>query len=358
VTSRPSSSARGLTIPVRDPFGARGAGGFRWLSPGQFAVLMHLRRRMRHNRGVTTLAAIAAATGGDPGTVTHRLDRLASLGLIGRRSTRGRFGSTRFWPPRRRSSANVVTPTPFGRFSRAYVRREDVRRIVERTGRPLTPASPQGSAGESPGRWRRVRPPRLMWERCPEDGRSVRLARWRWTWTSARFVGVWDGECPRCHRVIVAPIVVDLPPRDRRPVPAGPILAAIAPSGGRPGASSSVDPVIPGYVSPAADSVSPARQDAARSFLELLRDQDQRAAIGVRYLGWTEHRDSHPLDLTGLPAEAAELRLAAWDAGLRSVRVRYSQPGDVAIDPDSSVRDSQPAVDVDDGHARGPRPPF
>jgi hypothetical protein len=315
-------SSSSLTIPVK-----RDDGRLAWLSVGQFLTLMWLRRRMRYSRGETTLATIAAATGTHAGAVTHRLDRLASLGLIGRHSRVGRGHRTRYWPGRPSSrrpagaspTVNVATSTPYGGLIRAYVSRAGVSRDAARGGSP--PGPPGG--GTIPQRGRR-RPPRLIYELCPLDGGKARLTAWRLMSTTARLVALWTGECPRCSRIIVAPLVIDLA-RDGEAIPtAGDILgsAPINLTGdGRP---------VHRWTPPAA--IAPARFERLREIaLEVIAggelDEDQTGRLGARYLGWRPERIPQPAVRVVDPPDAPAARAAAWAEARDWRRVRYSQPG-------------------------------
>lgn len=224
-----------LLVPVQVPYTRQTT---YWLTLSQYLTLAWLRRRMRHHRGETTLERMAEQLGTTPGALVHRLDRLAQLSLIGRHSTRGRHGRTRFWPPRRARVAleagrragrtgNVVTSTPFG----GYLSREGLSRALRgSTGPPLTrsPAGgppPAAGGGRSRSDRRARRPPRLLYGRCPLDGARVRLSRrelqvtdWRHHGGPRRIRGLYGGRCARCRALSIAPLDVGIPrPEALRP---------------------------------------------------------------------------------------------------------------------------------------------
>lgn len=181
-----SSSA--LSWPKRE----RWSGQTYWLSSGQRSLLFWLEARMARGHHSFTLDVAAEAVGIDRSTVSRALDRLASLSLIGRRSTRGRLGRTVTWrigqtrALAERAAAqpmrNVATSTPYG----GYLSREA---LAERSGGVR-------SGGESA---RRLAPPRLLYARCPA-GHRVRLSRWqlRRSPDGSRVDGTWKGWCRRC----------------------------------------------------------------------------------------------------------------------------------------------------------------
>ncbi len=221
-------SSSTLLAPVTHPF----TGRVYWLSIGQFLTYAWLRRRMRHERGETTLERIAADLATSPGRISRRLDRLAAWGLIGRHSTRGRFGRTRFWPPRARRAAlprpapgaNVSPSTPFGGF----LTREGLTAAWQRRRARRLPPRPPGGGPSRAG----ARPPHLLYERCPLEGGSVRLERWQATLLAARHEagprrlrGHWGGACRRCGALLVGIVDVAIPREQSQPVAVGVVLA-------------------------------------------------------------------------------------------------------------------------------------
>lgn len=195
-----------------------------WLSSGQRSLLFYLRAEMSHGRHVFSHEQLSRAAGIHPSNVTRGLDRLASLGVIGRRSSRGCLGRTIVWDRRRRAAArrprslraNVATSTPFG----GYLSREGWHRAV--------------STGEDRA-VRRLTPPRMLYGRCAA-GHRTRLERWtfrRWPGgdrTVLRsFEGVWRGFCRRCQeRVTLADRITVPAPSAVGPVRAGVVLDAWA----------------------------------------------------------------------------------------------------------------------------------
>jgi hypothetical protein len=199
-----SSSA--LSWPKRE----RWSGQTYWLSSGQRSLLFWLESRMAKGHHSFTLDLAAAAVGIDRSTVSRALDRLASLSLIGRRSTRGRLGRTVTWRigrtralAERASRAaqpvrNVATSTPYG----GYLSREA---LAERSGGVR---SGVGSA-------RRLAPPRLLYARCPA-GHRVRLSRWqlRRSPDGSRVDGTWKGWCRRCGAWHAELVTLEVPVPD------------------------------------------------------------------------------------------------------------------------------------------------
>lgn len=333
-------SSGSLTVPVKHP----ATGTLVWLSVGQWMTLLWLRRRMRYGRGETTLVLVGAATGAHAGTVTHRLDRLAQLGLIGRRSRPGRGHRTIYWPARSTAGVpahrgdcrrhtharrpgpppvglNVAPSTASGGLIRAYVSRGGLIRAANRSGSP-TPALP---AGGSEPRIGRRRPPRLIYEQCPRDGGAVRLVAWRFRQDSARLVALWDGVCPRCGSVVIAPLVIDLPGDTWQLPTAGDVLAAapIRFTGDGRRHPRAVPPSIP--PGPRLERI---RDLAAAVIAGAEVDPDQAGILGARWLGWRPERIPQPAVIAGDVAELTTLRAAAWSAVRDWRPVRYSQPTD------------------------------
>jgi hypothetical protein len=164
-----------------------------WLSSGQRSLLFYLRAEMGHGRHAFSHEQLSKAAGIHPSNVTRGLDRLASLGVIGRRSSRGCLGRTIVWDRRHRAAtrrpanrrANVATSTPYGGF----ITRERWRSLV--------------AAGDDRA-VRRLTPPRTLYGRCAA-GHRARLTRWAFRrWPGANrtelrtFEGVWVGDCRRC----------------------------------------------------------------------------------------------------------------------------------------------------------------
>lgn len=185
------SRAAALSWPKRE----RWSGQTYWLSRGQRSLLFWIESRMAKGHHTFTLDIAAAAVCVDRSTVSRALDRLASLNLIGRRSTRGRLGRTVVWrigkaralADRARSAlpestGNVATSTPFG----GYLSRERL-------------AANAADARNGVGSARRLSPPRLLYARCPA-GHRVRLSRWqlRRSADGSRVDGTWKGWCRRC----------------------------------------------------------------------------------------------------------------------------------------------------------------
>lgn len=321
--------SRALAVPVK-----RLDGSLVWLSPGQFALLVYVRGRMRHGRGRLTLAQAGDALDAYPGSLSRRLDRLAQLGLVGRRSRVGRGNGTTVWPPRIGPRwwspvANVATSTATRSL---YVRSWLSRDYYQRSGGspPAGAAPPRGAlpppvAGQRPRR----RPPRVLYQPCPR-GHRVRLARWRFLIRDRQLQGVYDGWCEPCGIALVAPVTVELPRDGLAPIP-----AAVRFTGARP--------------APSADQATPARSALAARFLadgELT--PALMADIGAAYLGWRPPRDSQPAPLVAGAGELDDARRSAWSLA----DPRYSQPRPPAEGPPSSVRYSQPGAGPDDGHAR------
>lgn len=200
-------SSSTLSWPKRE----RWSGQTYWLSSGQRSLLFWLEARMAKGHHTFTLDVAAAAVGIDRSTVSRALDRLASLSLIGRRSTRGRLGRTVTWrigqtralAERAARAAqpgrNVATSTPYG----GYLSREA---LAERSGAVRSGA---GSA-------RRLAPPRLLYARCPA-GHRVRLSRWqlRRSPDGSRVDGTWKGWCRRCAAWHAEAISLEVPASGR-----------------------------------------------------------------------------------------------------------------------------------------------
>jgi hypothetical protein len=190
---------------------------------------MGVRGHMKRGRHVFTIEQLSRLAGIDPSNVSRGLDRLASLEIIGRRSTRGRLGKTVTWALKPRTSpalrrrSNVATTTSFG----GYLTRErwlsDVKRGEDRAVRRLSP-------------------PRVLYGRCAA-GHRCRLGRWKWTRipstdpTVARsFDGEWRGRCGRCGEHVRLTERVAVPATDHRSWErAGDIAGRLA--GGAPWAS-------------------------------------------------------------------------------------------------------------------------
>lgn len=199
------SRAAALSWPKRE----RWSGQTYWLSRGQRSLLFWIESRMAKGHHTFTLDIAAAAVGVDRSTVSRALDRLASLSLIGRRSTRGRLGRTLVWrvgksralaeraarsaSPER--TGNVATSTPFG----GYLSRERLAAVA---------ADGRGGSGSA----RRLAPPRLLYARCPA-GHRVRLTRWqlRRSPDGSRVDGTWKGWCRRCAGFHAEQLTIALP---------------------------------------------------------------------------------------------------------------------------------------------------
>ena len=204
------SRSAALSWPKRE----RWSGQTYWLSRGQRSLLFWIESRMAKGHHTFTLDIAAAAVGVDRSTVSRALDRLASLSLIGRRSTRGRFGRTLVWrvgksralaeraarsaSPER--TGNVATSTPFG----GYLSREAL-------------ASAAGDGRRAFGSARRLAPPRLLYARCPA-GHRVRLTRWqlRRSPDGSRVDGTWKGWCRRCAAFHAEQLTIVIEPEDGR----------------------------------------------------------------------------------------------------------------------------------------------
>lgn len=215
-----SSSA--LAWPARE----RWSGQTFWLSSGQRALLSWVLARMAKGHHTFTLDQAARAVGLDRSNVSRGLDRLASLALIGRRSTRGRNGITITWRTSRTAAtaaksarrdwptANVATSTPFG----GYLSREGFARAARE------PAVRRGSAR------RRLSPPRLLYGRCPA-GHRVRTARWtlRVDRDESGLHGSWRGWCRRCAQAVAHALELRWEPAPRATwVRAGTVARRIA----------------------------------------------------------------------------------------------------------------------------------
>lgn len=192
-----------------------------WLTTGRRALLFYLRGQLAHGRHEFRLAHLAEVSGIDRSNVQRALDQFAWLGLIGRRSTRGRNGRTMVWNIGRRrawaeaqvralryrrpvtSAKNVATSTPFG----GYLSRERWRAAV--------------GAGEDRA-VRRLTPPRTLYGRCAA-GHRARLTRWTFRrWPGANqtivraFEGVWRGQCRRCGEHVRLADRIEVPATRRR----------------------------------------------------------------------------------------------------------------------------------------------
>lgn len=197
-----------LSWPARE----RWSGQTVWLSGGQRALLSWVLARMAKGHHQFTVDQAARAVGIDRSNVSRGLDRLASLSLIGRRSTRGRNGITTTWRTHRSAAlasasarrawptTNVATSTPFG----GYLSREGFHRAAR------DPSRRRGSARG------RLSPPRLLYGRCPA-GHRVRTARWtlRVDRDGAGLRGTWKGWCRRCAEAVAQSLEVRWEPAPR-----------------------------------------------------------------------------------------------------------------------------------------------
>lgn len=186
------------------PYRERWSGDTVWLSVGQRTLLFWIHARHAKGHHTFTLDQAARAVGIDRSNVSRGLDRLASLSLVGRRSSRGRLGITTTWKLHkaraltgraqrsRWPTGNVATSTPYG----GYLSREGYFRAVS------DPSVRRGSA-------RRLAPPRLLYARCPA-GHRVRTARWfhRRSPDGLRLSGSWKGWCRRCAAPVVQAVDV------------------------------------------------------------------------------------------------------------------------------------------------------
>jgi DNA-binding MarR family transcriptional regulator len=221
-----SSGRRSRLIwPARE----RWTGDTFWLSAGQRALLFYIRAQIAHGRHELTIDELARAAGIDRSNVSRGLDRLASLALIGRRSSRGCMGRTIVWRPSRRRAlaerskratwrrhqprANVATSIPFG----GYLSRERWRTAASNGDREAV---------------RRLTPPRTLYGRCAA-GHRARLSRWRWRrWPTTdraelrTFEGLWVGRCRRCGASVQVSDRVTIPSVPATWTRAGELLAA------------------------------------------------------------------------------------------------------------------------------------
>lgn len=220
-----------LIWPARE----RWTGNQVWLSSGQRALLFYLRGQLAAGRHEFRIDDLARITGLDRSNVSRGLDRLASLSLIGRRSTRGCMGRTIVWNVGRRRAwteaqtaalrfrrpinprGNVATSNPFG----VYLSREGWQTAI-RNGQDRAV--------------RRLTPPRTLYGRCAARHR-VRLTRWTFRRTPGdrpgvvrSFEGVWLGKCRRCGERVRLADSVTVPAPSR---PGWESAGAVLGSGGR-----------------------------------------------------------------------------------------------------------------------------
>jgi hypothetical protein len=320
----------------------RTAAGDTWHLTGlQRAGLLWLTAQATHGRHSVTVTELGQAIRCGRGTASLILRRLRSLELVGgRHPVRGRVGGFTFWLPTewtaladrdrraaRWPSANDSTPTAYG----GYLSRAGMRRAWRtRSGSPPVPLAPRrGAAAASPRARGRPWPPRYTDERCPRDGRRLRLVLGHWRGSKVGdLAATWAARCPRCHRAVAAALVL-VPTGASQPERAAGVAARLSataraaqPGGqGRP-------PAIP----------LPHRAAAAARFVPIVRPSIADE-LRLAYLGWQlppaptwettplEHRPGPPIpravsapgdeldDLTARLFAAAAHELDVLEAG-------------------------------------------
>ena len=221
-----AAGRRALVMPVRNA-----AGELFYLSVGQRVTLSYLFHRVRAGR-VIKLREAAATMGTTAGVMSKRLDRLASLGLIGRQSHRGRSGRTVLWIPTPRRVAmrrmvrelgctcsrclgwtgNVPTSTP-----RGFITRERL------TGQPAGIGGGTPRRGAPEPKPRRI-PPRVLFSRCP-SGHMAHINRTGYSESGGTVRASWSGYC-RCGSLVRDAVEYRLPGALRRPVPISEVLGS------------------------------------------------------------------------------------------------------------------------------------